>query len=207
MKVMALLHPAAVVRGLWPLEPCQEVYLRRLKDHDLNPPVVDVTQPPPGSLPLPTIEQVEAWTEGVLGGSNWALSIDLETCGDHIICTGMTPIEVGGELGPSLCLHFRQRGGDPYWRWSHHLRATECLWRLLASPLAKVFHNGVTFDVPILYTNGFTEVGGRLIDTLGLQHTAWSEMPKGLQFCATLYNGTGVWKRLVEPDDDVEGKT
>jgi hypothetical protein len=71
--------------------------------------------------------------------------------------------------------------------------------------VAKVFHNGVVYDVPILQTLGFL-VKGRLIDTMNLQHACYPELPKSLQFCATLYLWSPCWKLLVDESDELEGK-
>jgi hypothetical protein len=68
-----------------------------------------------------------------------------------------------------------------------------------------VFHNGTTHDVPILEEVGF-RVGGRLIDTMLLAHTANSEVPKSLQFTSTLHLWMPVWKTLTEESDEEEGK-
>ena len=46
-----------------------------------------------------------------------------------------------------------------------------------------------------------------LVDTANLMHCAFSEIPKGLQFGATLYCWAPVWKRLTDETDDEEGKT
>lgn len=80
------------------------------------------------------------------------------------------------------------------------------LYRWLADPhLAKVFHNGVTHDVPILEDNGF-EVKGTLWDTMIMAHHTYPEMRKGLSYCSTLYMGFPNWKVLLTEDDEDDGK-
>jgi hypothetical protein len=73
----------------------------------------------------------------------------------------------------------------------------------LASPTPKVFHNGQAFDIPYLEDLGF-EVNGYAGDTLLMAHLALPELPKGLQFLATLYCRLPMWKRLVEEEEGVD---
>lgn len=72
--------------------------------------------------------------------------------------------------------------------------------------IAKLFHNGVAFDIPELEELGFT-VAGPIYDSLVLSHHLYPEFKKGLQYRATLHCGAPVWKSLVEEDEDEEGKT
>ena len=64
-----------------------------------------------------------------------------------------------------------------------------------------VFHNGISYDIPLLERYGF-EVRGLLVDTMWLAHHCYSELPKGLQFLATQYCWAPVWKSLVDEKDE-----
>jgi hypothetical protein len=137
-----------------------------------------------------------------------AVSIDIENAGPHIICVGFTLFHLeSGVVGTTICVRFRRRGGRCYWTSRRELLAVVgWMYSFLSDPrLAKVFHNGVVYDVPILMGLGF-EVQGRLIDTMNLQHTCYPEMSKGLQFTSTLYLWTPCWKRLTDETDEGEGK-
>ena len=208
---MPILHPSAIIQGQRHKEPAQKRYLTRLKewvDAGVTPDVINVNEPPPGSSLYPSPEDMDLFYEEAASPEWGAVSHDLENAGPHIICDGMTLLNTEtGAVGRSVCLRFRVQGGDPYWATQKELHhVVYGLARHLAdAEVAKVFHNGVTHDVPILEEIGF-DVAGRLIDTMIMMHTAYSEMPKGLQFCATLWNGTPVWKTLVEEGEDEEGK-
>lgn len=206
-----VLHPAALVRGQWHKEPAQQITIDRVADYlktgeDPNPWNID--EPPPNSILYPTLSDLKEFYEDTKAGGWDALSHDLENAGSHIICDGMTQLRLEtGETGASLCLRFRIKGGALYWsNWEDHLAAVGWLWWVLADPsVAKVMHNGVTHDVPILEQMGF-RVEGRLIDTMILMHTAYSELPKGLQYLATFFNGSPVWKSMTDETDEEEGK-
>jgi hypothetical protein len=204
-------HPDKIVKGQWPLEPCQETYLRRLgklvKD-ELPMPETDITKPPPNSILFPTLGDLEEFIKPLEKGEFDAVSIDIENAGPHIICIGFTQLWLEhGTVGTSLCLRFRRRGGGLYWKTRRELRAAVAWLFVLLSmdSIAKVFHNGVVYDVPILQRLGF-KVRGRLIDTINLQHACYPEMPKSLQFCSTLYLWSGCWKRLTDVEDEGDGK-
>lgn len=207
--VIPTIHPASLVRGQWHKEPAQQATFRRVAKALAGggPEVWDVNEPPEGSILYPTLRDLQEFYEDTKSGGWDALAHDIEAAGPHLICDGMTQVKLGdGSVGRSLCLRFRRQGGGLYWEdWEDHRAAVGWLWWVLADPgVAKVMHNGVTYDVPVLEELGFT-VAGRLVDTMILAHTAYSEFPKGLQFCATLWNGAPVWKRLVE-DEEGEGK-
>jgi len=205
-------HPGAIVRGLWSREPCQETYLRRLKeltDGKRELPDIDISKPPPRSNLFPTIADLWKFSEQFVGGGGYdAVSVDIENAGPHIICVGFTQLYLSdGTVGRTICLRFRQRGGGLYWKTRRALlEVVEWMYIFLGcDSVAKIFHNGVVYDVPILSALGF-EVKGRLIDTLNLAHACYPELSKGLQFTATLYNWAPCWKRLTEEGDEGDGK-
>lgn len=201
------------MRGLWAREPCQEVYLRRLhrwSKGKIPTPLIDVSNPPPNTNIFPRKEDLDAFAEEFRPGADGfdAVSIDIENAGPHIICVGLTALHLSsGSIGRTVCLRFRRRGGGLWFRSRRELlEAVGWLDVLLSwSDVAKVFHNGVTHDIPILEELGFT-VAGRLIDTMVLAHTCYPELPKSLQFCATLYLWSPCWKTLVDEKDEDEGK-
>ena len=205
--IIPLMHPSAIVRGRWELGPVQEIFIKRIIEHSFNntePKLQDPTQPPPNTNLYPTISDTEKFVEEVKAAGAFAL--DIEEAGMHIICVGMTALDLQTEqIGTTICLRFRNQGGGLYWKnWNEHYRAVELLQELLKSPVSKVFQNGITFDVPELIDLGF-EVNGPYIDTMHLAHTAYCELPKSLQFLSTLYLESPVWKSLVD-DEELEGK-
>ena len=205
--VNPILHPGAVVRGQWSREPCQETYLRRLGQlvkGEIPMPETDISRPPPNTVLFPTLQDLEDFLKPLTEGEYDAVSIDIENAGPHIICVGFTHLHLEtGAIGHTTCLRFRRRGGGLYWKSRRELVcAVRWLYCILSmGGVAKVFHGGVVYDVPVLQSLGF-KVRGRLIDTMNLAHACYPEMPKGLQFTATLYNWAPAWKRLTDEEED-----
>lgn len=208
--ITPLVHPSAILRGGWSLETAQKTYLQRVSSDAKGTEKIeflDVSKPPEGSQIFPSIEAIREHFEEVR--SLGAVSIDIESVGSHIICIGFTSLTPDGEkVGKTICVRFKLSGGGNFWPTKEALaEAVAEIQSVLADPkITKVFQNGITFDIPELLDVGF-EVVGPYIDTMHLQHTAYHEMPKGLQFMATLYLSAPVWKSLVDEEEDLEGKS
>jgi hypothetical protein len=69
----------------------------------------------------------------------------------------------------------------------------------------KVGHFSIQHDVPYLLDLGF-KVHGPLVDTSVLCHAVHSELPKGLQFLATLFCGAPRWKDITD-EKETDTKT
>ena len=205
--IMPLTHPAAIVRGQWHLAPVQETYLARALTYafsDTEPALQNPMLPPPNTKLYPTLSEMYLFVEEASDAGAYAL--DIEEAGEHIICVGMTAINLEtNQLGTTVCLRFRKQGGGLYWQdYEDHTEAVRVVQQLLLLPVPKIFQNGITFDVPELAALGF-KICGPYIDTMHLAHTAYPELPKSLQFLATLYLGSPVWKTLVD-SEELEGK-
>lgn len=200
MLLTTLQHPAAIIRGQWELADPQVAYLRRIAKAPTRRPV-DISEPAPSSNLYPTLRDLEEFhTQARELG--W-MSLDLETCGDHLICAGMTAFEMEGpQVGATLCLRFRLRSGVLAWNRRELPAIAEAFYDLLSDPeVGKLLHNGINFDLSLLETNGF-QVEGPVWDTMALWHTAYSEFPLALQWLSTLFLGMPVWKTLVDVDED-----
>jgi DNA polymerase I-like protein with 3'-5' exonuclease and polymerase domains len=167
----------------------------------------DVSLPPPGTRLWPSRAFVDNWllTKPWL---KWdSVAIDIESAGHFITIIGFTFFDAKGTLGPTVVLPFKKRGGLDYWpTWEDHLAASTLAYEIINSDSRKVFHNGVTFDVPMLQEAGF-KVGGPLADTMIRAHYTYPEMKKGLQYLATAYLGYANWKKKLDERDDLEGKS
>jgi len=210
--VTPVMDPATIRKANWEREPAQQIYLNRLVERHKNgqPPVQwNTDKPPPGGILYPSLTQLAEWRRELDEGDFDAISHDLETAGQFVICDGITPFNLRtGHIGRPICLRFRGHGGHRWWpSFREHCEAVNFLGDLLADPgLAFVGHNIVGFDIPFLESLGFT-VGGPIIDTMVLMNRAYPELPKGLQFTATLFCGAPAWKRMIKDTDDGAEKT
>lgn len=204
MKVLVLLHPSYILRGQWALEPAQVLYLKRLRRWLAGEPLPSIkpTELPPGAIINPTLEQVAEYVyhptiaEGV--------AVDIECAGNVLVAIGMC--RVADEV--PICVPFRRQGGDPWWPSD---MAEAILFHidyvLGSTKIPKMFQNGAAFDIPMLESWGFT-VNNYTFDTMIAAHTAFPEMPKGLQFLGILYGGMPLWKNMVKTakDETEDGK-
>jgi len=208
--IAPIIHPASVLRGGWASAPQQVTYLTRVVDYvkgKREAPTATIVEPPPFTSLWPSLDTLKEFDEQI---HQWdMLSVDIEAAGDFITLLGITCMSLAREeIGPTLSLPFKMKNGEDYWRtWGEHYEAVGYLYRWLADPsLGMVFHNGISFDIPMLEDAGF-EFNGRILDTMVMQHYCYPEMRKGLQFCTTLYNWTPCWKLLTDADDEEEGKS
>lgn len=203
--VVPILHPAYILRGLFGLEPAQVLYLKRVRKilDGWEPPQPSVEEGPPGALTHPTLEQMFQWKGELERLPDRTLAVDIENAGDFLLCVGFC--RVADEQ--SLCVPLRKQGGEPWWEWEDLREVVGWLCAILEDPsIPKVFHNGQAHDVPVLERLGF-EVRGYAGDTLIMQHVAYPEMPKRLEFIGILYSGMPAWKWLSRgADEEGEGK-
>jgi hypothetical protein len=193
--VTPLIHPAAVLRGRWALEPAQIAYLKRLA-RDPQPQLFDVSQPPPRCNPHPTFRDLEVFTH-LVKNFYQIVSLDIENAGSTLLCVGMVAM-YSDTLRPSQGVCFRFHPPD-----LEVAQRRRLLQDILAdSAITKVGHFMIQHDLPFLLDQGFT-VRGRLLDTSVLLHAVYAELPKGLQFLATLLAGAPCWKDIVDEKEAV----
>jgi ribonuclease D len=102
----------------------------------------------------------------------------------------------------SIIIQYRlKRGKLPTYSHKELTLKIELLYDFLADEnIAKIFHNGASFDITVLEEIGFT-VNNYIFDTMIAWHTAWPETPKRLEFVAGVF-GIPKWKHLAQDDDD-----
>jgi hypothetical protein len=206
---MPILHPRQLMMGMEVEEHAQVVYLKRALAISRSREEVHLKtdKPPWHAVVTPNLAEVKTFDAAVTGlakRESMALVYDIESAGDYITLIGLSLVDMASEMCHGLIsLPFRTQGGNNYWsEWENHCEVVRMLYTWLADRrVANVFHNGVGYDVPQLEDTGFV-VRGLCFDTLIMQHYAYPEMRKGLQYCATLYCGAPVWKDLGEDEDD-----
>jgi len=186
-------------------------HLKRWADKAKHNPLYtpdNVDQLPPNSRIFPSLKQLTEFEIELRQLTQPCLSFDIENAGIYILCVGLTQLDLAtGEVGSSLNVPIRLRGGRQAWSRGDLTKVVLWLDGLFSDPtIAKVGHNIVAYDIPVLRELGFT-VEGPLFDTMVMSHLCYPEHRKGLQYVATLMLGAPHWKGLVSEDDDQEDKS
>ncbi|MCP4113833.1 MAG: hypothetical protein GY737_00230 [Desulfobacteraceae bacterium] len=207
--VTPILHPTTISRGMWKKEPANERYIERVVNAlqgKVEIPRWDISTSPPNTILYPTLEDLTKWKADYDSAGFDAISHDLETAGEYIICDGITGLNLEtGERGVSLVLRFRTRGGSQYWTVGDLPFVVGWWASLFDDPLiSSLFQNGATFDCPIIVKHGLP-IKGPILDTMIMASRAYSEEPKGLQYLATKWCWAPVWKTLTDLEEE-EGK-
>jgi hypothetical protein len=146
---LPILHPAFVVRGMWPLEPAQTRFLRRAWQLAQQPAdalpraIVDVREPPPGANPTPTLDDLRHFVATSRGLADRRMACDIEGTGGRLIGIGWC------RLADEQTIYVPFLDADaPYWHDHEWPEVDGMVRELLAFPL--IMHNGQSFDVPFL---------------------------------------------------------
>jgi uracil-DNA glycosylase len=182
-KVLALLHPAAVMR-MWGLRPITVNDLRRVRQESLSPTIekpdwrfqIDPTY----AEVLATLDQLQAAVEA---GPLW-LDFDLETGAGHIKCAGLSWSRLD-----AICIPFmRQSGGRYVDAWGEEAEA-EIVWRLyqlMTHPNCWVRGQNLLYDSQYTWRHWHFCPNVKQ-DTMIAQHTAFAGLKKSLDYLASMY--------------------
>lgn len=127
------------------------------------------------------------------------LSVDIETRGGHIACTGIAWSALDAICIPQL--RAVNSDFDPnwqekinYWREEEEAYLTHLLYKLLTHPNAEIIGQNFIYDAQY-FLRHFHFVPRFKRDTMLAQHSMFSNMPKGLDFLSSLHCGHHVyWK-------------
>lgn len=194
-KYLSTYHPAAVLRQ-WSWRPIVLADLLKGRREREFP---EIRRPKRTVIASPNIDEIEAWTDGTLGGGYKLLSPDIETMNGQIRCIGFAR-----STHESLVVPFiRDLSGASYWpTQDEELRAWYCVKALLASPIPKVMQNGI-FDMSYLTRMGLY-VNNALHDTMLLHHVLYPELQKGLGFLGSIYTSEASWKLMRKHGEELK---
>ena len=163
----------------------------------------DIRRPIREVLVNPTIEELELWTSETLANPPRWLAADTETGAGQIKC-----ISFARSRGEAICVPFvehdaRGRVIGSYWpSLALELKAWDCVERLLASPIDKVWQNGL-YDFQYVHSLGIRP-RNCYEDTMLLHHSIYPEMQKGLGFLGSIYTNEASWKLMNRRKADTE---
>lgn len=196
-KALATYHPAGVMRN-WSWRPIVLADCIKAWREAQFP---DIRRPNRRVLINPTEEEVRIWTYNVLYDPPEVLSVDIETAVGMITCIGF-----GRDSSEAIVVPFRLMSAPDgnYWP---DARTEARVWgsveKLLASPIPKLFQNGV-YDLQYLLRFGLV-VNNCTEDSMLLHHSIMPEMQKGLGFLGSVYSNETSWKLMRKRKSDEQG--
>ena len=101
------------------------------------------------------------------------------------------------KIGKSYRYIWPHRDGQPrssYWGHNEELHFWNCCFRLLASPIPKLFQNGM-YDLQYWLRMGAAP-RAVLEDTMLAHHSLFPEMQKSLGFLGSIYTDESSWKLM-----------
>lgn len=198
LKVLPTYHPAALRD--WSLRPIIVADLLKAARESEFP---EVRRPARFIHINPTLEEVELWEQGKYP-QGWTspyqanpLSIDTETRGKLISTISFSATPDTAFVIPFLKMRALDRS---YWTTKEECTVRLILARVLASPVAKLFQNGL-YDIQYLRREKY-KLNNISEDTMILQHSLYPELPKGLGFLGSIYTNEAAWKLMRERGED-----
>lgn len=180
-KVVPTYHPAAILRQ-WSWRQIAMTDLRRAakeaKARGITRPNYNFITRPDYSTTVSVLSQLYSQCE--LGPVK--LSTDIETRAGHIACIGIAWSKLDAICIPLMCVERK----DGYWPIEQEAQIVYALYKLLTHPNAVVVGQNFSYDAQYFYRHH--HYTPRLVrDTMLAQHSMFSNLPKGLDFLASMY--------------------
>lgn len=189
-KVIPTYHPAAVMRQ-WNWRAVALMDFERIAEQSRFP---DVRRRPR--------ELVIAWSqdEAIAELHKLArsprISFDIECALGQINAIGFA---AGPERAVSIPFWFGEQGS--FWSEAEEVELWELIRAILEDPASeKIAQNG-QFDMAVLTDTLGIEVRNLWLDTLVAQHTAYPELPVGLDFLCSIYTDQPYYKYQIDAED------
>lgn len=185
-KVLPTYHPAAILRE-WSLRPILLADLHKARREMEYP---EIRRPQRQIWIEPSYDDLIRFErEHIIPSPQ--LSIDIETEGGQITCTGFAPTASVGLVVPFVD---KSRPGNSYWpSLAEEVRAWEWVRRMCALDKRIVGQNFL-YDINYLWTVYGIPVPHATDDTMLLHHSMQPEMDKGLGFLGSVYTDEAAWK-------------
>ena len=124
------------------------------------------------------------------------LSFDIETLGEHVRCLGFawSPVD-------ALCIPFIKNRTEDYWSPEEEMCILGRLYRLFLDENVKKVAQNFPFDSSVLAKDFGFEINGLKQDTMIAAHCCYSELPKSLDFLASIYTNIPFWKKHDSTSD------
>jgi uracil-DNA glycosylase len=211
-KLLPTFHPSAVLRN-WPLRPTVIADLQKARSHRDS---TKVNRTKRWLLKYPTFDEIEEWFSrpatryAIDIESGYALYTKLELKHmtpqmRYLLASQISMIGFARSKSDSMVISFMDRhkpGLNFYQDPEDEIRAWELTGKSLASPIEKVFQNGV-YDVSRLLHFCVRPRNCRH-DTMLKHHALFSEMQKSLGYMASIHMDEIGWKQMYGQGDSLK---
>ena len=204
-KVLPTYHPAYVLRD-YSVRPIVHFDLVKV-NRESHSPVLDL--PKPRFVPEPSFLEVITFLES----DHKRLAVDIETLGSKMVirCVGLANSKDSAICIPFLRLRYSAiltekelRSGmvaEHYWTEEEEEAVLEKLRAVLEDPKIEKILQNYPFDSRCLEKEFGISVDGLWMDTMVAQHCAYSELPKALDFLASIYTQVPYWANYNRASD------
>ena len=187
LKVLPTWHPSAVGRD-WKLRPQLIADLTKARRESRFP---EVRRPRRELWIDPTLDDISTFTHDYITPSP-RLSVDIETIAGQITCIGFAPSPYHALVIP---FHDPRQEDGNYWRTlEEELEAWALVREILADPAREVVGQNFLYDANFLWAHYHIPIPRMAHDTMLLHHSLQPELPKGLDWLASVYTNEPKWK-------------
>lgn len=181
-KVVPTYRPFDVIRS-YSLRPLALSDLRKAKRESLHP---EIILPKRDFLVAPSFNTVERYLKDTLQAG--IASVDIETVKNTFISC------IGFSYDPkhALCIPFLSDEGK-WWSPEEYWQVQDLINQVLSSKDVKIVGQNFYYDWCWLKRAGY-DIQNFWFDTLVAMHSAWPQMPKGLDVLASLFTNEPYWK-------------
>jgi len=187
LKVLPTFHPSYILQGGYSERHVTILDLQKARRESEFP---EIRRPIRTIYTEPLLVEMEWFYEKFIAPSK-LLAVDIETHDRQITCIGFAPSE-----SVALVVPFRdlRKSSGSYWgSLEAELAAWKWVRKVLASPVHKVFQNGL-YDMHHLWRTYGIAISNAEHDTMLLSHALQPESPKGLAFLGSVYSDESAWK-------------
>jgi uracil-DNA glycosylase len=192
-KVLAMIHPAASLRGQYVL---RHLIAADLKKAKIEGELAELARPQRQLVyEYGSVEEVLEWLAYFEEQS--IVCFDIEVLNYELACIGFSS-------NPNIACSIPLVG---QWSEQDELQIWRGLQRVLGNPNSiKVAQNGI-FDIHFLLTKAGIEVRGPLRDTMIAHHIMYPELQKGLGFLVSIYGGSQQYYKDMIKFDNIKGES
>ena len=210
-KVLSTYHPAFILR-MWGKKPIFDADIRRAQEEMVFPGLKDLYL----QFEInPSFTRVMEFLQSLLDHPR-PISFDIETTENHVRCLGIADSATHAICIPFMSTHrpvvshstiqigvSNAPEVNSHWTEEEEYTICQMLDAVFSSRAIGKIAQNFPFDSQVLGREFGFSVSGLLLDTMVAAHTMYAELPKGLDFLASLYTKIPYWSDY-DPSSDEE---